>query len=128
MKQIVIKLSQTIKSVNEAEQARKMLRDQDMRLKTAIERERLKGVAPMVRNLNRRLDKGEVLYYEFCGGKYCCVCNKNDGMRFGPHKDGGLICGSHDDFERYTAIDRIYKLSLNGKSELIYDKTTTSIR
>ena len=88
MKQIVIKLSQTIKSVNEAEQARKMLRDQDMRLKTAIERERLKGVAPMVRNLNRRLAKGEVLYYEFCDGKYCCVCNKNDGVRFGLRKDG----------------------------------------
>ena len=123
MKQIVIKLSQTIRSVNEAEQARKILRDQDMRLKTVIERERLKGVSPIVRNLNRRLAKGEVLYYEFCGGKYCCVCNKNDGVRFGLRKDGGLVCGSQDDFERYTALDRVYKLNLDGRSELIYETT-----
>jgi len=128
MKQIVIKLSQTINNVTEAEQARKTLREQDMRLKTAIERERLKEVSPIVRNLNRRLAKGEVLYFTFCGGKYHDVCSKNDGKRFGLRKDGGLICGYHDDFEKYTAIDRVYKLSLDDKSELIYDRTTASTR
>jgi len=128
MKQIVIKLSQTARSVNEAEQARKMLRELDMRLKTAIERERLKGIFPMVRNLNHRLSKGEVLYFEFCNGKYHGVCTKDDGKRFGLRKDGGLVCAYQDDFEKYTAIDRVYKLNLDGKSELIYDKTTASTR
>jgi hypothetical protein len=124
MKQIVIKLSQTVSSVNEAEQARKTLREQDKRLKAAIERERLKGISPIVRDLNRRLAKAEVLYFEFCDGKYHDVCAKNDGRRFGLRKDGGLVCGSHDDFEKYTAIDRVYKLNLDGKSELIYDRAT----
>jgi hypothetical protein len=123
MKQIVIKLSQSINSVAEAEQARKTLREQDMRLKTAIERERLKEVCPIVRNLNRRLAKGEVLYFTFCDCKYHDVCAKNDGRRFGLRKDGGLVCSSLDEFEKYTAIDRVYKLNLDGKSELIYDKT-----
>jgi len=123
MKQIVIKLSQTVRSVKEAEQARQTLREQDMRLKTAIERERLKGVSPIVRNLNRRLAKGEVLYFLFCNGKYHDVCAKNDGRRFGLRKDGGIVCGLHNEFEKYTAIDRVYKLNLDGKSELIYDKT-----
>ena len=99
-----------------------------MRLKTAIERERLKGIFPIVRNLNHRLSKGEVLYFEFCGSKHRALCYKNDGRRFGFRKDGGLVCGCHDDFEKYTAIDRVYKLSLNGRSELIYDATTTSTR
>ena len=128
MKQIVIKLSQTVSSVNEAEQARKTLREQDMRLKAAIERERLKGVVPIVRNFNRRLAKGEVLYFMFCGGKYHDVCTKNDNRRFGLRKDGGLVCGSDGDFEKYTAIDRVYKLNLDDKSELIYDGTTASTR
>ena len=123
MKQIVIKLSQTVNSVSEAEQARKTLREYDMRLKAAIERERLKEVSPMVRELNRRLIKGEVLYFVFCDGKYRDVCAKNDGRRFGLRKDGGLVCGSRDEFEKYTAIDRVYKLNLDGKPELIYDKT-----
>ena len=128
MKQIDIKLSQTVSSVNEAEQARKTLREQDMRLKVAIERERLKGVCPIVRNLNRRLAKGEVLYFRFCDGKYHDVCTKNDGRRFGLRKDGGLVCGRHDEFEKYTAIDRVYKLNLDNKSELLYDRTTSSTR
>ena len=128
MKQIVIKLSQTIRSVNEAEQARKTLWEQDMRLKAAIERERLKGVSPMVRNLNNRLSKGEVLYYEFCGDKHRGLCYKGDGRRFGLRKDGGLVCGYQEDFEKYTAIDRVYKLNLDGRSELIYDTTTASTR
>jgi hypothetical protein len=122
MKQIVIKLSQTVKSVNEAEQARKTLREQDMQLKAAIERERLKGVSPIVRNLNRRLARGEVLYFVFCNGKYHDVCSKNDGRHFGHRKDGSIVCGYHDEFEKYTAIDRVYKLNLDGKSELIYDQ------
>ena len=128
MKQIVIKLSQTVHNVKEAEQARKTLLEQDSRLKAAIERERLKGVSPMVRNLNSRLSKGEVLYFMFCDCKYHDVCVKNDGRRFGLRKDGGLVCGYQEDFEKYTAIDRVYKLSLNGRSELIYDATTTSTR
>ena len=128
MKPIVINLSQTASNVQEAEQARKMLRELDMRLKTAIERERLKGIFPMVRNLNRRLSKGEVLYFEFCNGKHRGMCYKGDGRRFGLRKDGGLVCGYQDDFEKYTTIDRVYKLSLSGKSELIYDKTTASTR
>jgi hypothetical protein len=128
MKQIVIKLSQTISSVNEAEQARKTLREQDIRLKAAIERERLKEISPIVRNLNRRLARGEVLYFMFCDGKYHNVCAKNDGRRFGLRKDGSLVCGSPDEFEKYTAIDRVYKLNLDGKSELIYDRTTASTR
>jgi hypothetical protein len=123
MKQIVIKLSQTVSSVNEAEQARQTLREQDMRLKAAIERERLKEVCPIVRTLNRRLAKGEVLYFVFCDGKYHDVCTKNDGRHFGLRKDGGLVCGSHDEFEKYTAIDRVYKLNLDDKSELLYDRT-----
>jgi hypothetical protein len=122
MKQIVIKLSQTVSSVNEAEKARKTLREHDMRLKTAIERERLKGVSPIVRELNRRLTKGEVLYFVFCNGKHHGVCAKNDGRRFGLRKDGYIACGYHDNFEKYTAIDRVYKLNLDGKSELIYDQ------
>ena len=122
MKQIVIKLSQTVSSVNEAEQVRQTLREQDMRLRAAIERERLKEVSPIVRNFNRRLAKSEVLYFVFCGGKYHDVCSKNDGKRFGLRKDGGLVCGYHYDFEKYTAIDRVYKLNLVGKSELIYDQ------
>jgi len=128
MKQVVIKLSQTVSSVKEAEQARKMLREQDIRIKAAIERERLKEVCPIVRNLNRRLAKGEVLYFMFCGGKYHDVCAKNDGRRFGLRKDGGLVCGRHDEFEKYTAIDRVYKLNLDNKSELLYDRTTSSTR
>jgi len=123
MKQIVIKLSQTVSNVSEAEQARQTLREHDMRLKTAIERERLKEVSPIVQDLNSRLAKGEVLYFVFCDGKYHDVCTKNDGRRFGLRKDGGIACGYHDEFEKYTAIDRIYKLNLDGKSELIYDKT-----
>jgi len=122
MKQIVIKLSQTVSSVSEAEQARQTLREHDMRLKAAIERERLKEVSPMVRDLNRRLAKGEVLYFVFCDGKYHDVCVKNSGRRFGLRKDGNIVCGSYDEFEKYTAIDRVYKLNLDGKSELIYDK------
>ena len=128
MKQVVIKLSQTVSSVKEAEQARKMLREQDIRIKAAIERERLKEVCPIVRNLNRRLAKGEVLYFMFCGGKYHDICRKIDGKRFGLRKDGGLVCGSPEEFEKYTAIDRVYKLNLDGKSELIYDRTTASTR
>jgi len=124
MKQIVIKLSQTVNSVKEAEQARQMFREQDMRLKVAIERERLKGVSPIVRELNRRLAKGEVLYFVFCDCTYHDVCAKNDGRRFGLRKDGGIVCGNHDDFDKYTAIDRVYKLNLGGKSELIYDRAT----
>jgi len=123
MKQIVMKLSQTVSSVNEAEQARKTLREQDMRLKAAIERERLKSISPIVRNLNRRLAKAEVLYFVFCNGKYHDVCTKSDGRRFGLRKDGGIACGCHDNFERYVAVDRVYKLNLDGKSELLYDKT-----
>ena len=123
MKQIVIKLSHTVNSVSEAEQARKTLREQDMRLRAAIERERLKGVSPMVQNLNRRLAKGEVLYFLFSDCKYHDVCAKNDGRRFGLRKDGGLVCGYHTEVEKYTAIDRVYKLNLDGKSELIYDNT-----
>jgi len=128
MKQIVIKLSQTVSSVNEAEQVRKTLWEYDHRLRLAIERERQKGVCPIVRNLNRRLAKGEVLYFMFCGGKYHDICRKIDGKRFGLRKDGGLVCGSPDEFEKYTAIDRVYKLNLDGKSELIYDRTTASTR
>jgi hypothetical protein len=122
MKQIIIKLSHTVHSVNEAERVRQTLREQDMRLKAVIERERLKEVSPIVRNLNRRLAKGEVLYFMFCDGKYHNVCTKKDGRRFGLRKDGGLVCGNHDEFEKYTAIDRVYKLNLDGKPELIYDK------
>jgi len=121
MKQIVIKLSQTVSSVNEAEQVRQTLREHDMRLKAAIKRERLKEVSPIVRDLNRRLAKSEVLCFVFGNGKYHDVCAKNDGRRFGLRKDGGIVCGYHDEFEKYTAIDRIYKLNLDGKSELIYD-------
>jgi hypothetical protein len=124
MKQIVIKLSQTVSSVKEAEQVRKTLWEYDHRLRLAIERERLKEVIPIVRNLNRRLAKGEVLYFRFCGGKYHDVCTKNDGKRFGLRKDGGLVCGSHDEFEKYTAIDRVYKLNLDDKSELLYEKAS----
>ena len=126
MKQIVIKLSQTVSSVNEAEQARKTLRKQDMQLKAAIEHERLKGVSPIVRNLNCRLAKGEVLYFVFCDGKYHDVCDKNDGRRFGLRKDGCIVCGCHDEVEKYTAIDRVYKLNLDGKSELIYDSNANT--
>ena len=121
MKKIVIKLSQTVSNIKEAEQAREMLRRQDALLWAAIKRERLKSISPIVQSLNCRIARGEVLYFEFCGGKYCCVCNKNDGMRFELQKDGGLVCGSHDDFERYTPIDRVYQLNLDGKSELLYD-------
>ncbi|MDR0328885.1 MAG: hypothetical protein LBI05_11380 [Planctomycetaceae bacterium] len=123
MKQIVIKLSQTVNSVKEAEQARQVLRVQDMRLKAAIDREHMKEISPIVRDLNRRVAKGEVLYFEFCGGKHHDVCGKNDGRRFGLRKDGGLVCGYHDDLEKYTAIDRVYKLNLVGESELLYDRT-----
>jgi len=126
MKQIIIKLSQTVSSVNEAEQARKTLRKQDMRLKAAIERERLKEVSPIVRELNRRLAKGEVLYFVFCDCKYHDVCAKNDGRRFGLRKDGGIVCGYHNEFEKYTAIDRVYKLNLDGKSKLIYDSNANT--
>ena len=121
MKQIVIKLSQTVNNVQEAEQARKTLRELDTRLKAEIERERLKSVSPIVRNLNSRLAKGEVLYFMFCDCTYHDVCTKNDGKHFGLREDGGLVCGSFDDFEKYTAIDRVYKLNLDGKSELLYD-------
>ena len=121
MKKIVIKLSQTVSNIKEAEQARETLRRQDALLWAAIKRERLKEVSPMVRNLNRRLDKGEVLYFVFCDCTYHDVCAKNDGKRFGLREDGGLVCGSSDDFEKYTAIDRVYQLNLNGKSELIYE-------
>jgi len=123
MKQIVIKLSHTVNSVSEAEQARKTLREQDMRLKTAIERERLKSVSPIVRELNRRLAKGEVLYFLLSDCKYHDVCAKNDGRRFGLRKDGGIVCVYHDEVEKYTAIDRVYQLNLDGKSELIFDNT-----
>jgi len=126
MKQIVIKLSQTVSSVNEAEQARQTLREHDMRLKVAIERERLKEVSPIVQDLNRCLSKGEVLYFVFCDGKYHDVCAKNNGRRFGLRKDGGIVCGYHNEFEKYTAIDRVYKLNLDGKSELIYDSNANT--
>jgi len=121
MKQIVITLSQTVSSVDEAEQARQTLRKQDMRLKAAIEREIMKEVSSFAQSLNRRLAKGEVLYFVFCNGKYHDVCAKNDGRRFGLRKDGYLVCGYHDDLDKYTAINRVYKLNLNGKSELIYE-------
>jgi len=123
MKQIVIKLFQTVNSVDEAEQARQTLRKQDMRLKAAVEREIMKEVSSFAQSLNRRLAKGEVLYFVFCNGKYHDVCAKNDGRRFGLRKDGGIVCGYHDDFDKYTAIDRVYKLNLDSKSELIYDNT-----
>jgi len=77
MKQIVIKLSQTVKSIEEAEQARNTLREYDHRLRLAIEREKRKNADPIVRNLNRRIAKGETLYFEFLGGKYHAVCDKN---------------------------------------------------
>jgi len=121
MKQIVITLSQTVRSVDEAEQARQTLRKQDMRLKAAIEREIMKEVSSFAQSLNRRLAKGEVLYFVFCSGKYHDVCAKNDGRRFGLRKDGYLVCGYHDDLDKYAAINRVYKLNLNGKSELIYE-------
>jgi len=126
MKQIVITLSQTVTSVQEAEQARKTLRKQDMRLKSAIEREIMKEVSSFAQSLNRRLVKGEVLYFVFCNGKYHDVCAKNDGRRFGLRKDGYLVCGYHDDLDKYAAINRVYKLNLNGKSELIYESNANT--
>ena len=121
MKKIVIKLSQTVSNIKEAEQARETLRKQDVLLWAAIKRERLKGVSPIVQSLNCRLAKGEVLYFEFCEGNHRGICYSGDGRHFGLRKDGYLVCGYHDDFEKYTAIDRVYKLNLNGKSELIYE-------
>ena len=123
MKKIVIKLSQTVSNIKEAEQARETLRRQDALLWAAIKRERLKEVSPMVQSLNCRIAKGEVLYFEFCEGNHRGICYRGDGRLFGLRKDCGLVYGSSDDFEKYTAIDRVYKLNLDGKSELIYDNT-----
>ena len=126
MKQIVIELSQAVNSAQEAEQAQKTLRGLQRQLEAAIKREREKKVSPIVRNLNRRIAKGETLYYEFCNGKQRGVYHKNDEKcwRFGLQKDGGLVFGYKEKFEFYTALDRVYKLNLNGKSELIYDATS----
>ena len=121
MKQIVIKLSQTVSNIKEAEQARETLRRQDALLWAAIKRERLKSISPIVQSLNCRLTKGEVLYFEFCEGNHRGICYSGDGMHFGLRKDSRLVYGCSDDFEKYTAIDRVYKLNLNGKSELVYD-------
>ena len=127
MKQIVIKLSQTVKSIEEAEQARNTLREYDHRLRLAIEREKRKNADPIVRNLNRRIAKGETLYFEFLGGKYHAVCDKNKGTgRFGLRKNGGLVCGRHEDFEKYAPIDRVYKLNFNDKPELVYEGQSRS--
>ena len=124
MRQIIIKLSKTVSNIEEAEQTERTLRKLGMQLAVAVKREREKKVSPIVRNLNRRLAKGETLYFEFCNGKHRGICNNGDGMRFGFQMGGGLVFGYKEKFELYTAFDRVYRLNLNGKSELIYDATS----
>ena len=39
-------------------------------------------------------------------------------------RDGSLVCARFADAEEYTALDRVFKLNLDGPSELLYDRTT----
>ena len=111
-----------VRNVEEATQAKETLWKLQSKLGLFIARANRKKEAPTVKLLNRHLAKGEALYYEYGGGKYRSVCIKG-GSIFRSKPSGGICrCGSCDDPERYSAIDLIYKLNLDGPSELLYER------
>ena len=121
--QIVLKLPKAVKNIAEAEKALGSLKEHIERFRFAIEREKRKKADPIVRKLNQQIEKGEIVYFEFCRGKHHAVCYKECTWRFGLRKDGDLVCGRHEDFEKCAPIDRVYKLNFNGKPELVYERS-----
>ena len=120
-----------VTSIEEAEQVKSDLESLRIKLCRFIARESRKQEAPAVKMLNSHLAKGELLYCEYhhSDGISRSVYNKKSYSFFRSRsnsfssKDNGIVfCGMCDDPKRYYAIDRVYKLSLDGPSELLYER------
>ena len=115
-----------IRDADEAKQKIDELQAVQKRLKDAVHRAAQKEVDPVVRMLNRRIARGETLYYEF--EKYSEIVYREPSTRvasacFVQKRNGAIaVCPYPDQVERYAAIDRVYKLNLDGPSELLYER------
>jgi len=102
----------------DAVKAEKSLRGHVRQLTRLIDDDTQKRYAPIVRRLNARIEKGETLYVEILGGKRRFLVYKTCSQRFRQNWNGHIV---HADS---STIDRVFRLNLGGKSELIYERDT----
>ena len=102
----------------DAVKAEKSLRGHVRQLTRLIDDDTQKRYAPIVRRLNARIEKGETLYVEILGGKRRFLVYKACSQRFRQNWNGHIV---HADS---ATIDRVFRLNLGGKSELIYERDT----
>lgn len=102
----------------------KELRSLVLRLERAVERDRLQQAGSklvrIVRQLNAKNRAGANLYYEANGGRYRSIA-LDGGTEFHVSRRGRIVFGYVENAETRDPIERVYELSLDGPSKLLYE-------
>ncbi len=63
--------------------------------------------------LNRRVQRGERLYYEICRGEYAFVAFSGDERHFAVNRKGEIVAvkDKYPNVIRYSPVEMIYKIS-----------------